>query len=109
MAPPRKYETLTESLERILNNATLTRTGCLLWNGTRSKSKNLFYGHISICGRRYRVHRIVWQASRGQIPKRMQIDHTCENSLCVNVEHLDLVSNRENTRRALKPRQLRLC
>lgn len=31
-----------------------------------------------------------------KVPKGMNLDHTCENSLCVNPGHLELVSKLEN-------------
>lgn len=47
-----------------------------------------------------RAHRVAWEIWRGPIPARHQIDHLCRNTLCVNPEHLEPVTPRENLRRA---------
>lgn len=36
------------------------------------------------------AHRIVWRRSYGPIPDRSQIKHTCEFSLCMRPDHLEL-------------------
>jgi hypothetical protein len=42
------------------------------------------------------AHRVVYAAFKGTIPPRMTIDHTCNNRLCVNPEHLEMVTVKEN-------------
>lgn len=42
------------------------------------------------------AHRIAWELTNGEIPKGLQIDHLCMNKPCVNPEHMELVTNREN-------------
>jgi HNH endonuclease len=42
------------------------------------------------------AHRFVWEKTFGPIPTGMTVDHICRNKLCVNVEHLRLLSNVEN-------------
>jgi hypothetical protein len=39
----------------------------------------------------------MWQHYRGAIPPDLQIDHTCGAKLCCNVNHLRLVTARENS------------
>lgn len=46
------------------------------------------------------THRYMYQKYKGIIPKGMQIDHLCQNKICCNPEHLELVTPKENTRRA---------
>ncbi|WP_198666191.1 HNH endonuclease signature motif containing protein [Tropicimonas sp. IMCC34043] len=45
------------------------------------------------------VHRANWINENGIIPPGKQLDHVCRNRLCVAVEHLELVTPRENCRR----------
>lgn len=46
------------------------------------------------------AHRVAWEEAKGRkIPEGMEIDHTCENRACVNVDHFELVSHAENMRR----------
>ena len=45
------------------------------------------------------AHRAAWTAVHGPIPAGMTIDHTCKNRRCVNVNHLRMLTNHENSRR----------
>lgn len=89
---------------RILRQSHAAENGCIEWTGARYSTG---YGHISWRGRDWSVHRAIWTATNGPIPNGLAddgsewtIDHLCGNRLCVNVEHLDVVSRIENTRRA---------
>jgi HNH endonuclease len=71
-------------------------TGCWIWQ--RSTSLN-GYGQVWHEGRLQRAHRVFHQLYVGPIPDGLQIDHTCENKLCVNPDHLDAVTALVNTQR----------
>jgi hypothetical protein len=72
------------------------RVDCQIWvRATRNG-----YGRISVGGRLYQAHRVVWELVNGPIPAGMTIDHLCRVRSCVNPEHMELVSSAENTRRA---------
>lgn len=47
-----------------------------------------------------RAHRLVYSALRGSVPDDMVIDHLCENRKCVNPEHMEITTNRENVLRS---------
>src|SRR5699024_6441302 len=49
--------------------------------------------------RQTRAHRAAWLALKGDIPEGLQIDHLCYNTLCVNVKHMELVTQQENLKR----------
>jgi hypothetical protein len=46
------------------------------------------------------VHRVAYEHYRNTpIPKGMQLDHLCRNRLCLNPDHLEVVTPSENTLR----------
>ncbi|MGE3448999.1 MAG: HNH endonuclease signature motif containing protein [Microbacteriaceae bacterium] len=75
---------------------------CWIWQG---KSK-LGYGFVKRGGKEYRAHRWLWEQVVGPIPDGLVIDHLCRNTLCVNPDHLEPVTNRENVVRGIRPAQL---
>ena len=50
------------------------------------------------------AHRFAWLALVGDIPPELEIDHLCRNRLCVNPDHLELVTHAENVARGASPR-----
>lgn len=76
------------------------QSGCWEWTGaTANKQDKWVYGILSVGGRLKMAHRVVWELVRGQIPKKMQLDHLCRNTRCVNPAHLEIVNAKENIRR----------
>ena len=77
-----------------------SENGCIEWTGGRDR-----YGYgkfnLVVDGRRRQTgaHRAAWLADLGDIPDGLVIDHLCRNRACVNVEHMELVTGAENTRR----------
>jgi hypothetical protein len=80
-----------------------TATNCLVWRGAQN-SKG--YGCFAVNGGSQLAHRVAWEDVHGPIPDSLTIDHLCRVRACVNVEHMELVSNAENLRR--QPRVLRV-
>lgn len=74
---------------------TEVRNGCLEWTGLKTDSG---YGIIWSGERQERAHRVAFERVHGPIPDGMVVDHRCWNPACVNVEHLRLATNAENTR-----------
>lgn len=65
----------------------------MLWHGARYGTG---YGQQRWRGIRTGAHRVAWMREHGPIPDGLEIDHKCNVPLCVNVEHLQLVTHREN-------------
>ena len=72
---------------------------CWRWNGAAGR-----YGFFGFRGRNIAAHRFAYRAwpTKDAIPEdRPQLDHRCRNGLCVNPDHLDPVTNRENSLRGI--------
>lgn len=92
----------TSILDHIRSRTVLDpETGCHIWQGSTSGSSGRGYGYprMSLGGGTMAVHRVVWVCENGPIPPRKQIDHLYRNRLCVNEEHLECVTHKENQRR----------
>lgn len=88
---------------RVWSKITFEPTECWLWHGSRMKSG---YGELTVGSRRdcsrktVLIHRFIFEALVGTIPRHLQIDHRCEVKLCVNPEHLRTVTHKFNTLRS---------
>lgn len=49
------------------------------------------------------VHRVVYVLARGPVPRGLVIDHLCRNRWCINPDHMEAVTNWENTLRGEGP------
>jgi hypothetical protein len=76
-------------------------TGCWLWDGPLNKG----YGALRVgtvrAGDRRRVeaHKFSYELHKGPVPAGLEIDHLCRVRCCVNPDHLEAVTHRENIRR----------
>lgn len=99
----------TGIMERILAKVTITDTGfilddkpspCFEWNGSDSGTgRGGGYGRMSLNGQTVAVHLVVYTHFYGYIPGKKQIDHLCNNRLCCNPAHLEMVSHLLNQKR----------
>lgn len=58
------------------------------------------YGQFRWGGQMGLAHRFIYTETFGAIPDGMQLDHLCRVRNCVNVAHLEVVTNRQNGERA---------
>ena len=85
---------------RFSNKYTISDSGCWVWN----KPNSAGYGYISYLGKPQPAHRISYEIFNGPIPDKLHIDHLCRNRACVNPEHLEAVTQVENTLRGYQSR-----
>src|SRR2546427_3190282 len=80
--------------ERIENlSMPVPESGCWLWTASVN---NKGYAYITIDGRRRLGHRIAYELWKGDIPEGLELDHLCRVPSCVNPDHLQPVSHRDN-------------
>lgn len=68
---------------------------CWEWKGSKKNG----YGSFWNGERRIGAHRWAWENLVGPIPVGLEIDHLCRNRSCVNPDHLEPVTHKENVRR----------
>lgn len=75
-------------------------TPCHLWTaGDSGDGKGGGYPRMWLDGQMVAVHRVAWTNEHGLIPGKKQLDHLCRQRRCVRDDHMELVTNRENTKR----------
>jgi hypothetical protein len=69
-------------------------TPCWIWQLANTKG----YGTCVLDGKRLYVHRINYERAKGPIPDGLMLHHKCEQTFCVNPEHLIPVTRVEHKR-----------
>ena len=102
----------TEIKKRISSNVEEIFTGyeidgipspCHEWQGgTSGTGRGGGYARMSLDGHTVAVHIVSWVNENGLVPGKKQIDHLCNNRLCVNEKHLEMVTHKENQKRKAK-------
>lgn len=87
--------------ERIRALSEPDANGCWIW---RKRLSNVGYGQIGVRRpegvRTMSAHRVSYEAFVGPIPDGLVIDHLCRVRACVNPEHLEPVTQRQNVMRS---------
>jgi hypothetical protein len=91
-----------------MKNVQIQPNGCWLWNMFVNDNG---YGETRVAGVLKKAHRFSYELHRGEIPPRMDLDHTCHNPSaceggkscihrrCVNPDHLEPVTRKVNISR----------
>jgi hypothetical protein len=66
---------------------------CWLWTGGRNPAG---YGTFRVSEVQAGAHRWAWQWANGPISEGMEIHHACHVRLCVNPEHLVMMTRKQN-------------
>ena len=88
--------------KRFWGNVQKTR-GCWKWIGGKSQG----YGRLQIGSRtdgsrrKVLAHRVSYELLVGKVPKGRELDHLCRNRACVRIDHLEVVTKRQNILRGV--------
>lgn len=92
VSPPNKPE-----LAQLATHIVVDASGCWLWQGSKIGG----YAIIARQGRRFVVHRYLYELVREPVDPLLQLDHLCRVRHCVNPAHLEAVTAWENRRRGI--------
>jgi len=90
------YNSIEELPDRFWNKIEKTDS-CWLWKGSLWDG----YGRYAINRKLYLVHRMAYAVLKQKLGDNTQIDHLCRVKTCVNPDHLEEVSKKENIRRGI--------
>jgi hypothetical protein len=99
-------KTINPPIYRVLAKVTITESGCWEFKGANYGGG---YGMLRIGSRKdgtrrtKGAHRISYEHFVGEITEGLVIDHLCRNPPCVNPDHLEAVTERENILRGVSP------
>ena len=98
-----KYKEAHERMKKLM----VEDADCLIWTGGLA----CHGGHPKFTARGLETtgcRRIVYRAVHGRLPGKMQVTTKCGNRLCLNPEHLELITKAE-VRRRQPPNALRVA
>ena len=84
-------------MKKFMAKVTKTKT-CWIWQGCLTHNG---YGQLRRNNKSWLAHRYSYVLFKGSIPNGMVLDHLCRVRNCVNPEHLEPVTNRENLLRGI--------
>lgn len=84
---------------RIITYHRVAPSGCWEWARTRDKDG---YGKIRVKGIMQMAHRVSYEYFDGEIQEGLIVRHKCDNPCCINPEHLELGTHKDNAWDAIR-------
>jgi hypothetical protein len=85
---------MTDAIERFMSKVVKLPDGCWQWIGKIHHQNG--YGRFCVKKRQFQAHRWLYENLRGSVPINLDLDHLCRRRDCVNPDHVEPVSRREN-------------
>lgn len=83
-------------LARVLRRVEVDGVGCWIWTASLRDG----YGQVRQGGSTRGAHRVVYELLVGDVEPDLDLDHLCRRRHCVNPDHLQPVTRRENLERS---------
>ncbi len=91
-----QYDTVAEM--RFLRKISKQKDGCWIWIGCKFP---FGYGEFKYRGQVVYAHIWLYERTKGKTPEGLELDHLCRNPSCVNPDHLEPVTHKENLMRGI--------
>lgn len=80
---------------------------CWIWTGPSSGcGRGGGYPRMCLDGQTVAVHKVMFVNEHGFVPGKKQIDHKCRNRMCVNPDHLEMVTHLQNQKRRAQAKSI---
>lgn len=95
-------------MQRFWEKVDKTRT-CWIWTGALDQNGYGKFRYMEKNRSSAYAHRVAYELVKGEIPDGLHLDHLCRTRSCVNPDHLEPVTQRENNLRGVWARRKGMC